>query len=101
MTAPGPYIVTTKRQVVFCAEHEPFGHGKATMTESVLSRVEVATLDEAQATVRSEAGGLRDAGRIGPSAWGRLLRFGFNLSEQGGSINLPDGTVIEVSRADA
>jgi hypothetical protein len=72
-----PYIVTTK---------QPHGGG---VVPFILSRQAVATLEEARGVVA----GLAEAGRRGRED---VLAAIGSLPESGGTITLPDGTVIEV-----
>lgn len=75
----GPYIVTTKR-------HVPEWHRDHMLTlkahDEILSRVAVATLEDARDRIEKTEG---YAGNVYD-----------DLPESGGTITLPDGTVIEV-----
>lgn len=75
-----PYVITTNQGRAF---------GRSPIR--VLSRRAVATLDEAQKEAAKGQQGL-----VRASIAAEFSRF----PEQGGTINLPDGTEIEVSPAD-
>lgn len=80
-----PYIITTRSpsaSVRVAATQEP--------AVLVRSRRAVATLDEVRAAIDAlvQAGSYPTLGRIG------------KLTEDGGTVTLPDGTVIEVSTTD-
>lgn len=114
---PGPYIVTTKRQdeddrncdcfipaLEGAGQHSP---GCACFKPRVASRVAVATLEEAREWARdyvlgvNQWTGLRGS-TLHPDArqveWLRLEREIRDLPESGGTITLPDGTVIKVEQ---
>jgi hypothetical protein len=80
-----PYIVTTKSRY---SGANDLGYWATT------SRRAVATLEEAHETAREAC--LYAPGSV--KAIAQAVRDVFALSESGGTVTLPDGTVIEVDR---
>jgi hypothetical protein len=80
-----PYIVTTNRQAYSYSEDE---FGRATTSKPQMSRRGVETLNEAKAHALQAAGTDHHI----------AFRSINNLTEQGGTITLPDGTVIEIEK---
>lgn len=76
---PIMFTITTKRQRITGGGYK------------VESHREVATLEEARKAIM-------DMHFHAPSYWPDLRPFHDSLSESGGTITIPDGTVIEVER---